>query len=88
MQTRFLHNSTLHLCMHARYCPTDKMPLLGSLGGPVFEDVSVVLYFTRLFSDLIGRPLSAILCPKFLGTEGSLVSARPFQICLCLALHP
>jgi len=56
------------------------MPLLGSLGGPEFDDVSVVLYFTRLFSDLIGRPFSSMLCPKFLSTEQTLVSLKIFRL--------
>jgi len=56
------------------------MPLLGVLGGPKFDDISVVLYFTRLFSDLIGRPFSGMLCPNFLSTEGTLVSFKNFLL--------
>ena len=79
-QIQFLNNLWSRVRMLFRYCPTDNTPLLGSLGGPVLEDVSVVLYFTRLFSDLIGRPLSAVLCPKFLSTEGTLVSLKNFRL--------
>lgn len=47
------------------------------------KKITQVLYFGRLFSDLIGRPLSAVACPSFLSSEESLVrpaSALPWAL--------
>lgn len=54
------------------FVPTAGGPLFGSLGGPRVENVEEVLYFVRLFSDLLGRPLAGLPRPWFLSSKKSL----------------
>lgn len=80
-----VYNDVLPLCFAlviTMWCSIFQASFFAYVDSPVGRDIEQILYFVRLFSDLLGRPLTRLYRPSFIQTNQRLLMASMLRIVL------
>jgi len=82
-----VYNDVLPLCFAlviTMWCSIFQASFFAYINSPSGRDIEQILYFVRLFSDLLGRPLTRFYRPAFIQTNQRLLMASIFRIILMI----
>jgi hypothetical protein len=82
-----VYNDVLPLCFAlviTMWCSIFQASFFAYVDSPVGRDIEQILYFVRLFSDLLGRPLTRLYRPSFIQTNQRLLMASMLRVVLMI----
>ncbi len=82
-----VYNEVLPLCFAlviTMWCSIFQASFFAYVDSPTGRDIEQILYFVRLFSDLLGRPLTRLYRPSFIQTNQRLLIASMLRIILMI----
>ena len=82
-----VYNEVLPLCFAlviTMWCSIFQASFFAYVDSPTGRDIEQILYFVRLFSDLLGRPLTRFYRPSFIQTNQTLLLASMLRIILMI----